>query len=191
MKKYLFFLFMTIFFLFSTKQQAFAHDLYDNAGGDSYGWKYRGVHASSTTQYYYPLFSNSQYHNYFLQGVQKIETETNNKFNLIETTSANTSNYVEDIECPTCQWVGLNTAWYDKSSSEPDHIIKWRIQLNMGQFAYSGWDTVSAHEIGHTFGLADLYNVGYGNELNLMWGEDTLYPRSVTTKDMNGFNWVY
>lgn len=158
-----------------------AHEL-PSAGSESKGWKYVGAHWPGTSTKYFEATSDT-WEERFLKGVNKFEKESNDKFSISKVAVGKTENFIENYTASSAGWVARRNFY----SISKDHPQRWRIQFNSGLVAQS-WTTVSAHEIGHIFGLADLYE--NKNSAKLMYGEDN-GTRTMQTSDKTGFNYVY
>lgn len=180
MKK-MFTIFAMFIILLVSTSPSFAHDL-SEGGGETWGWKYVGAHWPSTTTTYFEATSDT-WESRFKNGEAKFESETGYRFSLIERTSADTSNFIESYSCSSCTWVARRTF----ISISADHPTRWRIQFNSAKSANS-WTTVAAHEIGHVYGLADLYQ-SYNDE-RLMYGYDN-GTRYLDVLEKDGLDYVY
>jgi hypothetical protein len=95
----------------------------------------------------------------------------------------NSDNFIEDYSSPTATWVARRTFF----SISNQHPARWRIQYNSAKSSAS-WNTVTAHEIGHIYGLGDIYEDR--NDDKLMYGYDNGL-RSTQQSDKIGFQYVY
>jgi len=165
----------------TTGINAQAHDL-KSAGSESKGWKYDGAHWSGTSTKYFEATTDT-WETRFLNGVNKFEKESDDKFSISKAAVGKTQNFIEHVSTPSASWVARRTF----ISTSKDHPQRWRIQFNSAKSANS-WTTVSAHEIGHVFGLDDLYDDK--NDEKLMYGVDN-GTRTMQKSDKTGFNYVY
>ncbi|MCT4793577.1 MULTISPECIES: matrixin family metalloprotease [Exiguobacterium] len=179
MKKVTFGLIVCI--VMSSGIDAQAHDL-PSAGSESKGWKYVGAHWSGTSTKYFEATSDT-WEARFLKGVNKFEKESDDKFSISKVSVGKSENFIESYSSKSATWVARRTFY----STSKDHPQRWRIQFNSAKEAES-WTTVSAHEIGHVFGLADLYEEK--NNGKLMFGEDN-GTRTMQKSDKTGFNYIY
>jgi hypothetical protein len=140
-----------------------------------------GSHWPSATTYYFEATTDT-WESRFKNGEAKFEAETTGLV-INEVAVGDTDNFIENYSCSSCEWVAQRT-FYSISS---DHPARWRIQLNSGKTANS-WTTVSAHEIGHVFGLADLYNSSNSDKLMYGYDNGTRYVQSV---EQTGFDKIY
>jgi Matrixin len=166
--------------VFSTK--ASAHDL-GSGGSEGSGWVYVGSHWGTNWTYYFDATSSSTWLNRFKSGETKFEGETADKFYLWEESSSKTSNFVENYSCSSCGWVARRN-FYSISS---DHPTRWRIQMNSAKTS-SNWNSIVEHEIGHVFGLADLYNSSNSDKLMYYSDQGTV---SLKYQEKNGLDWIY
>jgi len=165
----------------TTGFNAKAHEL-PKGGSESKGWIYVGSHWPSTSTKYFEATTDT-WETRFLNGINKFEKESNNKFSISKVAVGKSENFIEHTSAPTAGWVAQRTFF----SISKDHPTRWRIQFNSALTANS-WTTVAAHEIGHVFGLKDLYE-DY-NGAKLMYGVDN-GTRTMQTSDKTGFNYVY
>lgn len=173
------FLSFIAFILFSTNVSS--HNL-SAMGSESAGWIYVGSHWPGRTTYYFDSTSDTWLQR-FKNGESKFESESGYKFNLYQQSSTLTENYVDDYGCSSCSWVARRGFY----SIDSDHPSRWRIQFNNTKTANS-WTTVAAHEIGHIYGLDDVYE-SY-NSGRLMFGVDT-GTRYLNTIEKNALETIY
>ncbi|TDL80873.1 hypothetical protein [Peribacillus frigoritolerans] len=157
-----------------------AHNL-GSKGSESAGYLYVGSHWPSRSTNYSEATSDT-WENRFKSGVSKFKNE-NIGYSITEVSSANSSNFIESYSAPSATWVAQRT-FYGISN---DHPTRWRIQYNSAKSANS-WTTVGAHEIGHIYGLADLYEDR--NSSKLMYGYDN-GVRYTQSSDKTGFSYIY
>lgn len=167
--------------LFTGINSVSAHNL-PNAGSESKGWKYVGSHWPSTSTKYFEATTDT-WESRFKSGASKFRSESGSKFSISEVSVGNTQNFIENSSSSSATWVARRTVY----SVSNDHPARWRIQFNSAKSANS-WTTVAAHEIGHVFGLDDLYE-GYNNK-KLMYGYDS-GVRYMQSSDKAGFNYIY
>lgn len=167
--------------LLSMSNYASAHTV-TTTGGESVGWQYVGNHWQTKWTYYFEA-TDDRWDNQFTLGINKFETETNLNFEVDKVAVGNSDNFIEAVSCSACGWVARRT-FFDIWDEHPD---RWRIQYNSAKSSDS-WTTVTAHEIGHVFGLDDLYEPR--NISKLMYGIDTGL-RYVQDTDKVGFRYVY
>ncbi|WP_424474852.1 hypothetical protein [Oceanobacillus kimchii] len=183
LKKYKtpFLLFLTLLIIAIPLVEVSAHKV-GKGGSESMGWIYKGTaHWSSQSTNYFDTGSTT-WKNRFTNGVNKFKRE-NSSFNVKKVSAGSTQNFFEPYKASTATWVGRRTN-YGVSNHHP---TRWRIQFNSGKSANS-WTTVGAHEIGHVFGLSDLYNSS--NNKKLMYGYDN-GSRTTQASDKRGFNYIY
>lgn len=160
-----------------------AHDL-PAKGSESAGWIYVGSHWPTQNTTYFEATTDT-WESRFKAGVTKFKNEagTNFKFSLTEVPAGSSQNFVEHYPSSTATWVARRN-FYNVSS---DHPTRWRVQFNSAKSANS-WTTVAAHEIGHIYGLKDLYE-SY-NSKKLMYGIDN-GVRYMQTSDKTGLDYIY
>ncbi|MGP4041885.1 hypothetical protein ACTWP4_18585 [Gracilibacillus sp. D59] len=161
-----------------------AHDLPEQ-GSELDGWKYVGSHWGTYNTYYFDATSSDLWLTHFRNGEAKFEQESQNKFHLYKTTRSETDNYVTDSSHPDAGWVARRI-FYGISN---DHPTRWVIQFNNDKlYTANSWSTIAAHEIGHVFGLADLYYSANSNKL--MYGYDN-GVRDIHSKEIEGLDYIY
>lgn len=161
-----------------------AHEL-DPFGSEDLGYLYKGSHWESKNTDYISGVSNLYWNEIFELGIWKFEYETNIDFNIEKV--SNSFNYIDDVIDDSVTWVGLCTFYY----VQQQHPNRWSIKFNeyyKDKYTKAEWITIAAHEIGHVFGLDDLYEPK--NDDKLMYGYANGI-RNVTNEDNIGFGLIY
>ena len=155
-------------------------------GGEDMGWsiceEYHMNNISGTTLKYYIAFSNDKFIQYVVDGVSK----WNSVVKFVRTTNESEANIVFSlITMPNNLSIMAQTL---RGSSNPDsngHISKITIELNKNEYD-DILPIVIAHEVGHTFGLNDLYLSK--NKDKIMYGTADMKATAPTPSDVKGFN---
>lgn len=105
---------------------------------------------------------------------------------MVNDSAVNTNNYVEATNVSSASWVARIV--YNTSGQ---HKTTWWIQFNSAKkanYTSSQWNRIAQHEIGHAFGLGDLYNSN--NRSRLMWWQAGNYS-GLTTAEKNGLKSIW
>lgn len=98
--------------------------------------------------------------------------------------SLTSNNLITSYGGPDTGIAAITSSWANPTTG---HKTRWELSYNrftMGNNTLEKNYTIAAHEIGHTIGLADLYN--YTNADKLLYGYMTLTASSPTSADKTG-----
>lgn len=165
--------------------QSSAHTV-TNQGSESSGWVH-GTHALSSTQKYFYVAGTDQFwKDRFNSGDSYMYSQSGYHLNMVNDSAWNTNNYVEAQNVSSATWVARTV--YNVSGQ---HKTTWWIQFNskyQGSYSTSQWNYIAEHEIGHVFGLKDLYE-SYNN-YRLMWWQAGNYS-GLTSAEKTGLSIIW
>lgn len=88
--------------------------------------------------------------------------------------------------------MGTIAKFYDFTANSSGHLTAWKIDMNWkisSSYTDEKWATFLAHEMGHAYGLNDLYSMtSPNNKSKLMYGFYDGTATGPTTTDLNGFS---
>lgn len=190
--KNIFFSIVIIFTIFLsliiTPNNVLAHSSTCNSGSESTGWIVNcssgsGGHAG--TSYYTYNFASDLSNDYKLISNVGIGRWTSTSIVNIQYSLAS-SNLITSYGGPDSSVAAITSSWANASTG---HKTKWQLSYNryvMGNQTTEKNYVTAAHEIGHTIGLADLYN--YSNIDKLMYVYTSTTASAPTSYDKTGAN---
>ncbi|OZI13117.1 hypothetical protein CEW92_03045 [Bacillaceae bacterium SAS-127] len=150
--------------LFSS--QASAHTVTDN-GSENRGWVHN-THTDDgrTTKLYYTSGLDQFWKDRMNYGRGYFHTESSQKLTAENWASSATGNYVTQQRNDDATYVAKT-----QSRVSGQHKLQWSIWFNSKYNPYytpSDWNRIAQHELGHVFGLGDLYK-GYNSSRLMYW----------------------
>lgn len=148
------------------------------------------VHLSSSISYYLDSSVTGDYRTAIQYAISQANSLT--KYT-ISTTKSSRSDYVVKVgNYGQTGWNAKNTYGYDDSTNE---IVYSEILLNtfyMSGFSLDAKKRTCTHELGHTFGLKDLYNSEV-KDYSIMYGRHGASYTFITYQkfDRENINWYY
>lgn len=172
--------------LLSVPLSANAHTV-SSTGSENLGYII-GTHTPTKTPLFFWVAGTEQkWKDRFNGGNTYMHNETSYNLKAVNATVWDTSNYVEAYANNLSTFVAA--VYTDKSSGQHKDI--WHLSFNPRydtNYTEAQWKRIAQHELGHVFGLKDLYETS--NSSLLMYGYAGSYS-GLKTKDLNGLKLIW
>ncbi|OUS69615.1 hypothetical protein B1748_31110 [Paenibacillus sp. MY03] len=172
--------------LLSVPTLTYAHTVTET-GSESDGYII-GTHAPTKQPKFWWTPGTDQYWKDRLNaGNNSMYSQTSNNLKVVNGTAFETNNYIEALGKQFDTWVARVVT----QQSSGQHKDSWHLQFNTkyeDDYTDSQWNGIAQHELGHVFGLRDLYDSS--NSAKLMYGYAGSYSGLKTT-DLTGLKKIW